>query len=196
MRKEIGMLFLLLFLQQEDSFSQHLYVKSNVLNWVFLRPSIGLEYTLDKHHSIGLHGSWGSTFWKKENDIPYYRFKTILIDYYQTVKASKNDRYQFRLMGYAGYIQRDIYKEEKLWESDWYVMRLKKGRNFSGEAIRLGVGISNVFRPGKRIAIEQNIGLGWGTYFSQTDTYYTPVKTNYTGFFDVRFAINFCYAVF
>ena len=198
MRKKIACTLLLIFFlfNRGNSAPQHFYVKSNILNWVFLRPSVGFEYLPDKKNSIGIHVSSGSTFWEKDGRKPYYKFNTALIDYNKTIHSSRNERYQFRMLGYAGYIHRDFYKEEKLWESGWYIMRIKKGRDFSGDAIRLGIGLSNVFKPCRRISFEQSFGLGWGTYFRQSDAYYTPSKTNYPGFVDVRFAINFCYSIF
>ena len=196
--KYLSCLLSILFLHVSvgNGYSQHLYIKSNYLNWIFLRPSLGIEFMWNKKNSVGFHFSEGNSFWKKENKIPYYRFQTGVIDYYRIGLASKNNRYQLRVLAYAGYIQRKIYKEEKIFSSNWLTLQTKTGKDFSGDAFRFGLGLSNFFKPIKRIAVEQNIGLGYGYYFNQSETYYITPSKNSTGFIDFRFAMNFCYSIF
>lgn len=188
-------LFLMLCTNSQMN-AQHLYVKSNVLNWVFARPSLGAEYKLTKNMALGIQGSWGNTFWQKESNRPYYTFRALLLDYYGVIKESKGKRYQFRGMVYGGWIERKIFQEEKNWSSDWLSFRTKNGRDFTGEAYRIGVGLSQVYSFSKRIRLEHSMGVGIGRYFKQKDLYYTDEKRTHIGFLDCRFSINFCYAIF
>lgn len=195
MKKYLSILIIILF-TTNCLYAQKLYVKSNILNWVFARPSLGIECQLTNTHSLGLHTSFGNTFWKTVNDRPYYQFQTATIDYNYTLVASKNNIYQFRLLCYVGYIKRKLYQEEIVDENSWLTIRIQDGRDFTGEAMRYGIGISNIVKPTKRFEIEQNLGFGFGKYFSQKDIYY-PVQ-DYKAFVypDFRFAINACYRIF
>ncbi len=188
--------FIIIFITSKCVTAQHLYVKSNILNWVFARPSLDLEFQITNMHSLGIHTSIGNTFWKEVENRPYYQFQTASLDYNYTLISTKKDNYQLRLLCYVGMIKRQIYQQELVDEDSWLILRIQDGRDFTGKAMRYGIGISNVVKPTKRFAIEQNIGFGFGKYYSQQDIYY-PVQ-DYRAFVypDFRFAIHACYRIF
>lgn len=180
-------------------YSQHLWVKTNVVNAIVARPSLDVDVQLHRQHSLSLHASSGVTWFYKKTHEPYYRFRTITLDYLPHLKHSKSDVYTLRGLVYAGLIERKIYRDEVKVEP-WYSLKNRKGRDFTGNAWRAGLGISNFFKAGKRISFEQQIGIGIGKYYKVRDEYYPvseePSRSFWIGYIDFRFALNVAVQLF
>lgn len=190
---------LLVFIFTQVGYSQHLWVKTNVVNAIVARPSLDVDVQFLPQHSIALHASSGVTWFYKKTHKPYYRFRTITLDYLPHLKHSKSDVYTLRGLVYAGLIERKIYRDEVKVEP-WYSLKNRKGRDFTGNAWRAGLGISNFFKAGKRISFEQQIGIGIGKYYKVRDEYYPvseePSRTFWIGYIDFRFALNVAVQLF
>jgi len=207
-KKIMKYLILLVFItiqQLNPLYSQHILLKSNPLNLMFVYPSLDVEYQISHRNSIGIHNAMGTSYFNKPNE-NYYSYYTSCLDYFYNINGKENLKTKVRLVGYCGYINRRIQQDEKFLNDDsWLLFRVQRGRNFSGNAIRSGLGFSILSELSSKISIEENIGLGYGYYLKQNDIYYKdyylysasnpPVKFH-SGFFDFRFAINICYKLF
>lgn len=196
--KNYAIIIVLLFIQSKG-FSQKLYIKTNILNSVFARPTLSIEYQLNNKSAIAINAACGTSFFYKRDIKPFYTFKTITIDIIRTIYKSKKV-YAFRYFPYAGIIQRKIYQDEKT-TGEWPISITRNGRDFNGLAIRCGIGLSNFVNITSRISLEYNMGGGIGKYISFNDSYYTnvaePSPYHVIGYFlDYRMALNFCYKLF
>ena len=198
MKKSISTILFMCFVL--SGVTKPIYFKTNSLNWILARPSLDIETHLITKHSIGSHYSSGNTFFHPGiGQRPTYSFQTITFDYYYQLISSKNNRFSLRMLAYSGYIKRCIYDQE-IKRSNFLFNINDLGRDFTGHAIRFGIGTSCLFNIYKRFALEYNIGIGAGYYLSQQDTYYANniVKAPQfkSGYGDMRIALNLCYRIF
>lgn len=197
--KKYPTIIILLLLVYTNIYSQNLYVKTNVLNVVFARPTLSLEYQSKQNFAIAVNASYGTSFFYHRNTKPFYSFKTFTMDFFRTIYKSKKV-YAFRYFPYAGIIQRKIYQDEKT-SSEWPLNITRSGRDFTGLALRCGIGLSNFINLTSRISLEYNMGGGIGKYLSYKDIYYQgvaePKEYQVLGYFlDYRMSLNFCYKIF
>ncbi|MBK7588733.1 MAG: hypothetical protein IPI22_10595 [Bacteroidetes bacterium] len=68
------------------------------------------------------------------------------------------------MLAYTGYIKRCIYDQE-IKGSNFLFDINDLGRDFTGHALRFGMGTSCVLQLNKRFAIEYNMGIGVGIIF-------------------------------
>lgn len=193
-------LFTLLLMNiQKNGFAQTLYLKTNILNSVFARPTLSIECQLKNKNALAINAAYGTSFFYKRDNKPYYSFKTITIDFFRTIYKSKKV-YIFRYFPYAGIIQRKIFQDEKT-TGEWPLSITRSGRDFNGLALRCGIGLSNFVNITSHISLEYNMGGGIGKYLAYKDTYNSNVVEPNTyhviGYFlDYRMALNFCYKIF
>lgn len=179
--------------------AQKLSIKTNTLNWILARPSLDIEAHLISKHSMATHYSSGLTFFHPgDGQRPTYSFQTITIDYFYQLVGTKNNKFKLRMLAYTGYIKRCIYDQE-IKGSNFLFDINDLGRDFTGHALRFGMGTSCVLQLNNRFALEYNMGIGGGYYLRQQDVYYTnkvvePAKFK-SGYGDMRMAFNLCYRI-